>query len=162
MNRLGNARGGYAQMATAAKSTTGDDQRKRPLQFSIAFLLWLTMASAFVLGIATWTPESLVLLPLAAAIPAIITWAYRRGRRAFGVSIIGGAVATGIAYGDWFVHDRALRQMPGESDESIFVFSHACHRWSPRPTGHCLLRRQIRENKASSKYGTTAIVRFAR
>ena len=59
---------------------------------------------------------------LAAAIPAIITWAHRRGRRAFRYSIIGGATATGIAYVDWLVHDRALSQMPGEIDESVFVF----------------------------------------
>jgi hypothetical protein len=75
-----------------------------------------------VLGIVTWTPTSLVLLPLAAAIPAIITRAYRRGRRAFGVSIIGGAVATGIAYGDWREHVARLPPVSEEPEASIFVF----------------------------------------
>jgi F0F1-type ATP synthase membrane subunit c/vacuolar-type H+-ATPase subunit K len=109
-------------MSNSDQPTIAKDQRKPNFQFSIAFLLGLTAACAFVLGIVTWTPTSLVLLPLAAAIPAIITRAYRRGRRAFGVSIIGGAVATGIAYGDWREHVARLPPVSEEPEASIFVF----------------------------------------
>ncbi|MGO9111574.1 MAG: hypothetical protein ACLP9L_20305 [Thermoguttaceae bacterium] len=42
--------------------------------------------------------------------------------RAFRFSIIGGAATTGMAYVDWFIHDRGLREMPGETADSVFVF----------------------------------------
>ena len=49
------------------------------MQFSIAFLLGLTAACAFVLGTATWTPCSLNPV-LATAIAAILTIALPNGQ----------------------------------------------------------------------------------
>ena len=109
-------------MSNSDQLVTANDQRKPPFQFSIAFLLWLTAACAFVLGIATWTPTSRVLLPLAAAVPATIVWAHRCGRRAFCWSIIGGTIMSGLAYGDWLVHVARFRPGPAELAESILVF----------------------------------------
>jgi hypothetical protein len=109
-------------MSNSDQPAIATDQRKPPFQFSIAFLLWLTAACAFVLGITTWTPTSAVLLPFAAAVPALIVWAYRRGRRAFLSSIIGGAAMTGLAYADWRVHVAGFPPDAGEPVVSIFVF----------------------------------------
>jgi len=106
-------------MSDSDQHPISDREEKKPFQFSIAFLLWLTAACAFVLGIATWTPYLSV---LAAAIPAIITWAYRRGRRAFRFSIVFGAAMTGVTYGDWRMHVTGLPRGAGEPGESVFVF----------------------------------------
>ena len=78
-------------------------QPKPPIQFSIAFLLWLTAACAFVLGIATWTPCFFNPV-LAAAIAAIVTAAYRKGRVALCCSLVGGAATTGAACLDWILN----------------------------------------------------------
>jgi hypothetical protein len=104
-----------------APSATMNDQPKKPFQFSIAFLLWLTAVCAFVLGIAVWTP--CILNPLlAAAIAAIIASAYRKGRRALCCSLIFGAAATAVAYGDWLVN---VARFPNHREEHVISVSAA-------------------------------------
>ncbi len=73
------------------------------MQFSIAFLLWLTAVCAFVLGIAIWTPCFFNPV-LAAAIATLLTIAHRRGKRALWCALIFGVATTAIAYGDWRVN----------------------------------------------------------
>ena len=96
-----------------------NDESKRPVQFGIAFLLWLTAACAFVLGIAVWTPCFFNPL-MAAAVAAIITVAYRKGRQALWCSLIFGAATTTIAYGDWLVNVARVPPDQIEHAESVF------------------------------------------
>jgi len=58
----------------------GPDQQKHPFRFGISSLLGLTTASAFVLGIAVWTPSFFNPM-LATGIAAIIAVAWRKGWR---------------------------------------------------------------------------------
>src|SRR5271157_5184631 len=95
------------------------DQRKPPFQFSIAFLLWLTAACAFVLGIATWVPSFLD-PAMAAVIAVIITLAYRKGTLALRCSLVGGTATTVVAFIDWCVNVATLR--PSSRDPVIDVF----------------------------------------
>ncbi len=96
-----------------------NDQRKPSFQFSIAFLLWLTAAFAFVLGIAIWTPCFFHPV-LAAAVATILTIAYRKGKQAFWCSLIFEVATIGIAYGDWLVN--VARYPPNELDHASSVF----------------------------------------
>ncbi len=95
-------------------------QAKPPsFQFSIAFLLWLTAACAFVLGIAVWTP-CLLNPVLAAGLVAIVASAYRKGRPVFWRSLVLGVTTTAIAYGDWLVH--VAKHSPEWTEPAISVF----------------------------------------
>ena len=94
-------------MTNSDQSATADDRQKRPWQFSIAFLLGLTAACAFVLGIGTWMP-CFVHPAMAATVAAIIAWAYRRGRLAFRCSLIGGTATLAVAFIDWVVNVARL------------------------------------------------------
>ena len=95
-------------------------QAKPPsFEFSIAFLLWLTAACAFVLGIAVWTP-CLLNPVLAAGLVAIVASAYRKGRPVFWRSLVLGVTTTAIAYGDWLVH--VAKHSPEWTEPAISVF----------------------------------------
>lgn len=92
---------------------------KKPLQFSIAFLLWLTMVCAFVLGIAIWTPCFFNPV-LAVAIATILTIAYRKGKQAIWCSLIFGAATTAIACGDRIID--VATHYTDLTDHAISVF----------------------------------------
>jgi hypothetical protein len=106
-------------MSNADQPAIADDQRKPPFQFSIAFLLWLTAACAFVLGIAVWTPCFFNPV-LAAAIATILTIAYRKDKQALWCSLIFGTATIAVAYGDWLVNVVRLR--PNRFDHAGGVF----------------------------------------
>ena len=144
-------------MSNSDQPAIATDKRKPWLQFSIAFLLGLTAACAFVLGIATWIPSLSV---FAAAIPAIIAWAYRRGRRAFRFSIIGGAAMTGVVYADWLAHDEDYRHLREKPLRVCSGFS-CLPSLSPSRTGHCGFGRQRRKNEHSQEFRTADIAGVA-
>jgi len=98
-----------------------DSEEKKPVQFSIAFLLWLTAACAFVLGIAIWTPYFFINPVLAVAIAVIIASAYRKGRLALWCSLIGGVATTAVAYVDWLVHVAGSPPIAAEPAGSVFA-----------------------------------------
>ena len=81
------------------------------MQFSIAFLLWLTAACAFVLGIAVWTPCFFNPI-LAVGIVTIATIAYRKGKRAFRSSFAGCLILTSVSFVDWLIHVVRLPPCP--------------------------------------------------
>ena len=94
-------------------------EEKKPIQFSIAFLLWVTTVCAFVLGMAVWTPCFFNPV-LAAAIATLLTIAYRKGKQALWCSLIFGTATTAIAYCDVLVNVVRLRPEPLEHAASVF------------------------------------------
>jgi len=106
-------------MGDSNQHASADSEEKKPMQFGIAFLLWLTTVCAFVLGMAIWTPCFFNPV-MAAAIATILTIAYRKGKQALLCSIIFGAATTAIAYGDWLVNVARLRQDRLEHAGGVF------------------------------------------
>jgi hypothetical protein len=106
-------------MSDSDQHPISDREEKKPFQFSIAFLLWLTAVCAFVLGIAIWTPCFFNPV-LAAAIATILTIAYRKGKQALWCSLIFGTATTAVAYGDWLVN--VVKLPPDKFDHPVSVF----------------------------------------
>ena len=107
-------------MSNPDQTAIANDQRRPPFQFSIAFLLWLTAACAFVLGIAIWTPVFFINPILAAAIAAIIASACRKGKLALWCALIGGTATIAVAYVDWRVNVARFPPDEMEHAESVF------------------------------------------
>jgi len=106
-------------MSDSDQHASVDTKEKKSMQFSIAFLLGLTAACAFVLGTATWAPCSLNPV-LATGIAAILAIAYQMGKQALRCSLIFGVATTAIACGDRLVD--VVRFGPSEAEHTVSVF----------------------------------------
>lgn len=106
-------------MSDSDQHAKTDTEEKKPMQFSIAFLLWLTTVCAFVLGTAIWTPCFFNPV-LAVVIATILTIASRKGKQALWCSLIFGAATTAVACVDWRVNVAGF--LPDEMEHAGGVF----------------------------------------